>query len=129
VKPSIARYASAPDEVASKLLPATKVPDERSAVFSLEERLALIQRIVFVPRTPRSKPADSRNPPDTEHDREKKKSKKADLGSYQQQSMREPYGRGADEKDPLGRRWTRTGKSAYPKNTPGQRGAKAKSGA
>ncbi len=42
---------------------------------------------------------------------------------YEQDSMREPYGRGADESDPQGKRWSgpAPAESAYPRNAPGKR--------
>lgn len=42
---------------------------------------------------------------------------------YEQESMREPYGRGVDETDPQGERWSAPAKtkSAYPRNAPGKR--------
>lgn len=47
----------------------------------------------------------------------------AEKAQYEQDSMREPYGRGADESDPQGKRWSGPAqtKSDYPRNAPGKR--------
>jgi hypothetical protein len=55
---------------------------------------------------------------------DERKTRDRDRAVYEQQSTREPYGRGSDESDPLARKWSdanKPRKSAYPRNIPHQR--------